>query len=69
MTKNTIQACWWHQQSEATHIVNLGKYLDGDTPACLVCAVAVQMGKESGPNYNATIVRITKDVYDTSEAP
>ncbi len=67
MTKNTIQACWWHPQSEATHIVNLGKYRDGDTPACLLCTVVVvQMSKEQGPNHNITIVPITRDIYDNT---
>lgn len=64
MTKDTVQNCWWHPQREATYIVNLGTPLDGNTPACLACAVAVQMGKETGPNYKATIVPITKDIYD-----
>lgn len=68
MTKNTIQACWWHPQREATYIVNLGTSLDADTLACDRCAQIVRQSKEHGPSYNATIIPITKDVYDTSTA-
>lgn len=64
MTKNTIQMCWWHPQRGATHIVNLGTPLDLDTSACNKCTEQIRQSKEHGPSYDATIVPITKDIYD-----